>query len=160
MVDFRRVDINAEPEYLLKISGLNTSFLSVNPYLDNRKLILKKLNRNEVNIYSIFLNNNLEGVFLIKNIPYNSEAAYIDYLLFTDKEDQDEAYLLDFLYTIFDIFNIKRFIKCEEINDQRITSFKKVGFTEIAELRDQLFYDGTYHTQKLYYMNMEDALIE
>ncbi|MEC5425423.1 hypothetical protein QGM71_18235 [Virgibacillus sp. C22-A2] len=160
MNDFRRVDINTETDFLLKMSALQTTYLSVNPYLDNRELILKKLNRNEIDIFSFTSNRSLEGVFLIKKIPYNNETAYIDYLAFSSDGDQEVVYLLDFLNTIYDIFNISKFIKCEEINDLRVTSFRKVGFNEAAKLREHQFYNGNYFTQKLYFLDVEDALFE
>lgn len=153
MTDFRKVNIDENKEILSEISKLNTTYFTINPYLDNLNLIKKKLLQRNISIYTAIVDKQILGVFLMEIIEYTDDLAIVDFLCFQDNSEKNEAVIRDFLRTVQDIYNIGKFIKYEEVNDQRIYFFQHIGFYEIGKLKNHIFYNGAYQNQNLYFLN-------
>ncbi|WP_019240559.1 MULTISPECIES: hypothetical protein [Bacillus] len=157
MIDFRKISLDESTDTLSQISNVKTTYFSVNPYLDNVNLIKKKLVQKNINVYNAYIENQIVGVFLIEIIDFTDDLAVIDFLCLKDNVLESDILIVEFLDIIHDIYNIGNFIKFEEINDERLSSFQKIGFCEIANLNNHLFYDGVFHNQRLYFIDWREA---
>lgn len=153
ITNFRKINIDDNKEILSEMSKLKTTFFSINPYLDNLNLIKKKLVQRNINMYSAIVDQQIVGVFLMEIIEYTDDLAIVDFLCFQDNSDKNEMIIKDFLKTVQDIYNIGKFIKYEEIDDQRLYSFQHLGFYEIGNLKKHIFYNGVYQNQSIYFLN-------
>ncbi|OIU69818.1 hypothetical protein [Rossellomorea aquimaris] len=151
-----KVDLSASQELLNSLSKLNTTFFSINPLLDNKSLICKKINENDIQVYAASDETGVKSLFLIQFYPYNKELAYIETLFIDDSSEGKEEMINDFISTMQSIFNTKCFIKVEEMNDNRLSSFKKIGFSMLGHSRESIFWNGTYKDQAMYHLSLEE----
>jgi hypothetical protein len=150
-----KIDLHASQELLTSISKLDTTFFSINPLLDNKSLISKKIKDNDIQVYAASNDTGVKLLFLIQFYPYNKELAYIETLFIDDSLDGKEEMINEFISTMQSIYNTKFFIKKEEMNDNRLSSFKKIGFSMLGHSRESIFLNGTYKDQAMYHLSLE-----
>jgi hypothetical protein len=150
-----KIDLHTSHELLTPLSKLDTTFFSINPLLDNKSLISKKIKDKDIQVYASSDETGVKLLFLIQFYPYNKELAYIETLFLDDSLDGKEEIINEFISTIHSIYNTKCFIKKEEMNDNRLNSFKNIGFSMIGCSRESIYWNGTYEDQKMYQFSLE-----
>ncbi|GIP63152.1 hypothetical protein J32TS6_17070 [Virgibacillus pantothenticus] len=154
MTTLLNVDVNHSEKILHELSSLKTTFFKINPLLDNKALIQSKIHKMNLKIFRLIEQDKDVGLFLFRISNHNKSSAYIDAIFNQSEVAHCEDFLIDFIRIISSIYNIKSFIKLSEINDNRIFVFEKIGFKEAAVLRENLFYDGYYQDQALYFLQL------
>lgn len=154
MAPLLNIDISHSNEILQELSLQKTTYFKINPFLDNKALIQKKIYQSDLRVFLQMEQDEKVGVFLLKVNPHNPNSAYIDAIFFYTKNKYCEEYLQKFIESISSIYNINSFFKLRETNDNRLVFFENIGFKKAVVLRDNLFYDGYFHDQSLYYLNL------
>lgn len=151
--------ISPHDEAMKHFSTFDTTYFSINPMIDNESLISKKIEEQQIIIYSIADKNVLVGFFLLQVSNHNKAIVYVD-SLFLEYTDNCERYVNKSIDTIKSIYNIEGILKRKELNDRRLIFFETLGFKKVITLREHLFVEGHYQDQSLYYLNREDFLWE
>lgn len=155
-----KINLGDSKEVLNSLSKLETTFFSISPLIDNQSLIKHKLDRQGTKIYSLEDPVGVKAVFLVKIYPHNKELAYID-ALFLDEglnNKEKENMISDFIGTIKSIYNIKYFIKHEEMQDERAILFETIGFSVLCKSIKSIYNNGKYNDQKMYYLSTEEVI--
>ncbi|WP_210470960.1 hypothetical protein [Sporosarcina sp. 6E9] len=159
MITLSKISLSHDEEAMKQLSSFDTTYFSINPIIDNESLIFKKIEDEQIIIYSINDKDVHVGFFLLQISNYNKALIYVDSLFFQHTDTaRCQEYVENCIVTIKSIYNIDGFVKRKELDDRRLIFFEMIGFEKVVTLRKHLFVKGHYQDQPHYYLNGESFL--